>query len=91
MALTSFGAGFVTGFATGFVAREAFPVVREIMKPVTVVTTKAAVHVFERSREAFLRAGEVLEDVVAEVRAELVRARKGKPAGRRKAKLAVVS
>jgi hypothetical protein len=97
MALGSFGLGFSIGFGTGLLAREALPIAREMVEPVVRVAARTGVYLFERSREAFARAGETLADLVAEVNAELsrgerkVKTKKMKAKKRKRGKLAEVT
>lgn len=78
MGIASFSAGFAVGFGTGFVSRELFPIMKEIMRPIIKTSVKSAVKIYERSREALARFGEVLEDSVAEVKQELKDDHEGK-------------
>jgi hypothetical protein len=99
MSITSFSAGFITGFGTGFVTREIIPVVREIANPIFKVSTRAAIKMFERSREIFAYVGESVEDIFAEVqddmkedRAKVVKhSAKGHKVKKTKTKIAPVS
>ncbi len=71
MSFASFGVGFVVGFGSGFFSREALPVAREVIYPLSRVTIKSAVKAFENAREALSRMGEAVEDIFAEVRQDL--------------------
>ena len=77
MAMRGFSLGFMVGFGTGFMAREIFPVMKELGTPIARITSKSGVKVFEYTREAIARIGENLEDIVAEVRAEMRHKRSG--------------
>ena len=84
MAFSGFGAGFVVGFGTGFVARETVPLVRDFVRPISRVTMKGVLKLFENSREAASRMGEMAEDIYAEVKEELKREKTRKKRLKRK-------
>ena len=71
MAFSSFGAGFVVGFGTGFVSREALPLIRDFVRPISRITLKGALMLFESTREAASRVSEMAEDIYAEVKEEI--------------------
>lgn len=71
MKVGMFGVGFAIGLGTGLVVREVLPIFREIASPITKVAIKVVIKFFERSREGLMRAGEMVEDTVAEIQEEL--------------------
>jgi hypothetical protein len=64
--------GFVVGFGAGFVARDVYPYVREVARPAAKGIMKGTILSFEKMREGLFRFGEVLEDLTAEVKSELM-------------------
>src|SRR4051812_17424941 len=71
MRLASFGIGFTLGFGTGFISRELFPIVREIVSPLAKLGVKGMVRGVEGSREIVGHFAELVEDTIAEVRSQL--------------------
>jgi ABC-type Fe3+ transport system substrate-binding protein len=76
MALLNGGRGnLIIGIAIGFGAALLVPVfapsLRQSMRPAAKATMKAGLLAYERGRVAFAEFGEMAEDVMAEVKAEL--------------------
>lgn len=69
--ISSFTAGFVTGFGTGFISRELASTGTTVFRPMVKGTMKTAVALFQKGRNALANMGESFEDLVAEVRSEL--------------------
>jgi hypothetical protein len=67
----SFALGFASGFGTGFVAREVTRVGTFAMRPFAKAMIKGGMMLVDKSRDAFAMAGETLEDLIAEARADL--------------------
>lgn len=68
-----FVGGFVVGFGTGFVSREIGHAGLAVIRPLTRATLRAGMMAYEKGREYIERAGERLDDVIAEVNEELSR------------------
>ncbi|MGD2113900.1 MAG: DUF5132 domain-containing protein [Acidobacteriota bacterium] len=62
--------GIGIGIGLTLVARELLPPFRDAARPLAKAGLKGSMSVFERSREALARAGETVEDLVAEVKLE---------------------
>jgi hypothetical protein len=66
------GKGLALGITAVVLAPIILPVVTRAARPLAHAAIKAGMIFYERGREAVAEAQEVLEDVIAEVRAELV-------------------
>jgi hypothetical protein len=62
--------GIGIGIGLTLVARELLPPFRDAARPLAKAGLKGGMSAFEKSREALARAGETVEDLVAEVRLE---------------------
>jgi hypothetical protein len=63
--------GFTVGFGTGLIARDAFPYISRLVKPLSKQTIKLGITSLEKTRESLSRFGEILEDITEEVKFEL--------------------
>jgi len=64
-------AGLAIGVGAAFVAPALLPVIRTLARPGAKAVIKAGVQAYEQARVALAELGEVTDDLVAEVRAEL--------------------
>jgi hypothetical protein len=67
----SLPAGIVIGVVAGVAARDMFPRLGNIVKPMSKVTLKSGLLAYEKVKEAFAHVGESLEDLASEVRTEM--------------------
>jgi hypothetical protein len=63
--------GLAIGIGAAVLAPAVLPVIAGVAKPVAKAAIKGGIILFEKGKEAFAEAGEVVEDLVAEVKAEL--------------------
>lgn len=63
--------GLAVGIGAAVVAPAVIPVLAGIVKPVAKAAIKGGILLYERSRETVAEAGEIFEDLVAEVKAEI--------------------
>jgi hypothetical protein len=68
----NFVVGIVAGLAASVIAPLLIPAVKRGARPLAKSLIKGGTMLYEKSREAVAEAGEIMEDVVAEVRAEAV-------------------
>jgi hypothetical protein len=68
----NFVVGIAAGLAAAVIAPLLIPAVKKGARPLAKSLVKGGVMLYEKSREAVAEAGEMMEDVVAEVRAEAV-------------------
>lgn len=71
MKIASFGLGFLVGFGAGLVAREGVPILKELASPIARTSMKLSIRMVEKSKESVMRLGEIIEDLIAEVQADL--------------------
>ena len=69
------GAGVAIGLGVLILVPAIAPAVAAVVKPVAKASTKSGMLLFEKARELIAEAKESLEDLAAEVHAELVRER----------------
>jgi hypothetical protein len=63
--------GLAIGIGAAVLAPTVLPVIASVAKPVAKAAIKGGIIIFEKGKEAFAEAGEVVEDLVAEVKSEL--------------------
>jgi hypothetical protein len=63
--------GILIGVAAGLAARELFPRLGDVVKPISKVTVRGGILAYEKMKEAFAHVGETLEDLASEVKTEL--------------------
>ena len=63
--------GLAIGIGAAVLAPAVLPVIANVAKPVAKAAIKGGIILFEKGKEAFAEAGEVVEDLVAEVKSEL--------------------
>ncbi|HXX58011.1 MAG TPA: DUF5132 domain-containing protein [Thermodesulfovibrionales bacterium] len=68
--------GLAIGIGAAVLAPAVLPVIASVAKPVAKAAIKGGIILFEKGKEAFAEAGEVVEDLVAEVKSELSEAEK---------------
>jgi hypothetical protein len=86
------GRNIMTGLAIGLgatiLAPLVIPVVASVAKPLAKAVIKSGFILYEKSREVVAEAGEVIEDLMAEAKAELAEANRetsfGAPSGQEK-------
>ncbi len=69
--------GVALGLSAALVAAAAIPIIVTATRPLARVALKSSLLVFEKGREALAEAEEHFEDLVAEVKAEMVAEREG--------------
>lgn len=69
--------GVALGVSAALVAAAAIPLIVTATRPLARVALKSSLLVFEKGREALAEAEEHFEDLVAEVKAEMVAEREG--------------
>jgi len=69
--------GLAIGIGAAVLAPAVLPVIAGVAKPVAKAAIKGGIILFEKGKEAFAEAGEVVEDLVAEVKSELSEANNG--------------
>ena len=65
------GMGFVAGVAVGLAAPVVISALAAAARPAALAAFKAGMMLYEKSRETFAEINEIVEDVVAEVRADM--------------------
>lgn len=68
--------GLAIGLGAAVLAPVVIPVVASIAKPLAKAAIKGGIMLYEKGREVVAESGEVWEDLVAEVRAEMAEAHK---------------
>ncbi len=63
--------GILVGVAAGLAAREVFPRLGDVVKPLSKVTLRSGILAYEKMKEAFAHVGESIEDLASEVRTEM--------------------
>ncbi|MGD0885558.1 MAG: DUF5132 domain-containing protein [Thermodesulfovibrionales bacterium] len=72
--------GLAIGIGAAVLAPAVLPVIASVAKPAAKAAIKGGILLFEKGREAIAEAGEVVEDLVAEVKSELSEAQESAPA-----------
>ncbi|GLI34666.1 DUF5132 domain-containing protein [Desulforhabdus amnigena] len=67
------GTGIAVGIGALILAPVVLPVVGSVVKPLLKATIKGGIILFEKGREAIAETAEVLEDIAAEAKAELIK------------------
>jgi hypothetical protein len=73
------GTGVLVGLGAVILAPVILPVVGSVVKPVAKGAIKLGVMLYERGSETIAEVGEVIEDLVAEAKAEVAAAQKESP------------
>jgi len=68
--------GLAIGIGAAVLAPVVLPVIAGVAKPVAKAAIKGGLVLFEKGKETFAEVGEVVEDLVAEVKAEISEAEK---------------
>jgi hypothetical protein len=68
--------GLAIGIGAAILAPVIIPVVAAVAKPLSKAAIKGGVLLYERGKEVFAEAGELVEDLVAEAKAEIEEAHK---------------
>lgn len=68
--------GLAIGIGAAVLAPAVLPVLAGVAKPVAKAAIKGGLVLFEKGKETFAEVGEVVEDLVAEVKAEISEAEK---------------
>ena len=76
----SFTVGFTVGFGAGILARDVFPYLMKIARPLTKEGLKLGIRSLEKVRENMAHFGETLSDITEEVKVELKQATTRSPA-----------
>jgi hypothetical protein len=63
--------GLLIGIGAAVLAPVVLPILASIAKPVAKAAVKGGIMMYEKGKEAVAEAGEMLEDIVAEAKAEL--------------------
>jgi hypothetical protein len=63
--------GLAIGIGTALFAPQVIPALAGVVKPLAKAAIKGSLVVYEKSKEAFAEVGEMMEDIVAEVKAEM--------------------
>jgi hypothetical protein len=71
--------GVVVGLGAAILAPAILPVVATVVKPMAKGAIKLGVILYERGRETIAEVGEIIEDLVAEAKAEVAAAQKEAP------------
>jgi len=68
--------GLAIGIGAAVLAPAVLPIIAGVAKPVAKAAIKGGLILFEKGKETFAEIGEVVEDLVAEVKAEISEAEK---------------
>jgi hypothetical protein len=68
--------GLAIGIGTALVAPQLIPALAGVVKPLAKAAIKGSLVLYEKSKEAVAEAGEMMEDIVAEVKAEMAESHK---------------
>jgi hypothetical protein len=68
--------GVAIGIGVAILSPVVIPVVASVAKPLTKAAIKSGILMFEKGRETFSELSEMVEDVIAEAKAELAESRK---------------
>lgn len=63
--------GIGIGLAAGILGRALYPAMKEAGRPLAKATLKSGLAAVEKARESFAQLGETVEDLMAEVKAEM--------------------
>ncbi len=63
--------GLAIGVGTALFAPQVIPALAGVIKPIAKAAIKGSLILYEKSKEAVAEAGEMMEDIVAEVKAEM--------------------
>ncbi len=63
--------GLAIGIGTALFAPQVIPALAGVVKPLAKAAIKGGLVVYEKSKEAVAEVGEMMEDIVAEVKAEM--------------------
>ncbi len=63
--------GLAIGIGAALFAPQVIPAIAGVVKPIAKAAIKGGLILYEKSRETFAEAGEMMEDIVAEVKAEM--------------------
>ena len=63
--------GLAIGIGTALFAPQVIPAIAGVVKPIAKAAIKGGLILYEKSKETFAEAGEMMEDIVAEVKAEM--------------------
>jgi len=63
--------GLAIGIGTALFAPQVIPALAGVVKPLAKAAIKGSLVLYEKSKEAFSEVGEMMEDIVAEVKAEM--------------------
>lgn len=69
-------AGLAIGIGASILAPVVIPVIASVAKPLAKAAIKGGIMLYEKGREVAAEAGEVVEDLVAEAKAEMAEAEK---------------
>lgn len=73
------GTGVAVGIGALILAPIVLPIVGSLVKPLIKATIKGGIILFEKGREAIAETAEVLEDLAAEAKAELIKEQEAEP------------
>jgi hypothetical protein len=68
--------GLAVGIGAAVLAPAVMPIVASVVKPLAKAAIKGGIILYEKGREAVAEMGEVVEDIVAEAKAEMAEAHK---------------
>ncbi|MFQ3573350.1 MAG: DUF5132 domain-containing protein [Thermodesulfovibrionales bacterium] len=66
--------GLAIGIGTAIVAPVVIPILASVAKPLAKAVIKNGILLYEKGKEVFAETGEIVEDIVAEVKAEIAEA-----------------
>lgn len=64
--------GLAIGIGTAIVAPVVIPILASVAKPIAKAVIKNGMLLYEKGKEVFAETGEIVEDIIAEVKAEIV-------------------
>jgi len=68
--------GLAVGIGAALFAPQVIPALAGVVKPLAKAAIKGSLVIYEKSKEAFAEVGEMMEDIVAEVKAEMAESHK---------------
>ncbi len=68
--------GLAIGIGTALFAPQVIPALAGVVKPIAKAAIKGSLVLYEKSKEAVAEVGEMMEDIVAEVKAEMYESHK---------------